>query len=131
MLYCLIKQHVNHDSVAAEYIAKGYVLSDHILQQAIEIDSGYYFHSFVSHSLNFYLAKQGISKRFLDFFRGVDKSVGEKALGPDQTVSQKLQATVGSAAQRAKAVDEQKGYSKIAQDVRIGSSRYSNLHSQI
>ncbi|KJA21141.1 hypothetical protein HYPSUDRAFT_55611 [Hypholoma sublateritium FD-334 SS-4] len=85
--------------IAAEYIAKGYVLSDHILQQAIEIDN-----------------KQGISKRFLDFFRGVDKSVGEKALGPDQTVSQKLQATVGNAAQRARAVDEERGFSKTAQD---------------
>jgi len=85
--------------IAAEYIAKGYVLSDHILQRAIEIDN-----------------KQGISKRFLDFFRSIDKSVGEKALGPDQTLSNKLQATVGDATQRAKALDEEKGFSKIAQD---------------
>jgi len=85
--------------IAAEYIAKGYVLSDHILQQAIEIDN-----------------KQGISTRFLDFFRGVDKSIGEKALGPDQTISQKLQTTVDNAAQRAKTVDEEKGFSKVAQD---------------
>lgn len=46
--------------------------------------------------------------------------MGERALGPDQTVSQKLQATVGNAAQRARAVDEEKGFSKTAQDVRIG-----------
>jgi hypothetical protein len=85
--------------IAAEYIAKGYVLSDHILQRAIEIDN-----------------KQGISKRFLDFFRGVDKSVGERALGPDQTLSHKLQTTVDDATQRAKVIDEEKGFSKLAQD---------------
>lgn len=45
--------------------------------------------------------------------------MGEKALGPDQTISNKLQTTVDTAAQRAKAVDEEKGYSKIAFDVRF------------
>jgi len=61
--------------------------------------------------------KQGISKRFLDYFQSLDKSVGERALGPEQTISGKLQSTVASASQQAKAVDEKKGYSKIAQDV--------------
>jgi len=85
--------------IAAEYLAKGYNLSDHILQRAIEIDN-----------------ERGISKRFLSYIQGLDKTVGEKALGPDQTLSSKLQATVDQATQQVRAVDEQKGYSKIAQD---------------
>jgi len=85
--------------IAAEYLAKGYGLSDHILQRAIEIDN-----------------ERGISKRFLSYIQGLDKTVGEKALGPDQTLSSKLQATVGQATQQARAVDEQRGYSKIAND---------------
>ncbi|KAF8967097.1 hypothetical protein BDZ97DRAFT_1917048 [Flammula alnicola] len=85
--------------IAAEYLAKGYKLSDQILQRAIEIDS-----------------KQGISKRFLAYFHTLDKSVGERALGPDQTISAKVQTTVDHAAQQARALDEQKGYSKIAHD---------------
>ncbi|KAG2115463.1 hypothetical protein DEU56DRAFT_933002 [Suillus clintonianus] len=85
--------------IAAEYLAKGYKLSDHILQRAIEIDN-----------------KQGISKRFLDYMRGLDTSVGQKALGPDQTVSGKLQSTIRGAQTRAKTIDDQKGYSKIAHE---------------
>ncbi|KIK03316.1 hypothetical protein K443DRAFT_676798 [Laccaria amethystina LaAM-08-1] len=85
--------------IAAEYLAKGYALSDHILQRAIDIDQ-----------------KQGISKRFLSYFQSLDKSVGERALGPDQTILGKLQSTVASASEQARAVDEQKGYSKTAQD---------------
>ncbi|KAJ3502875.1 hypothetical protein NLJ89_g8694 [Agrocybe chaxingu] len=85
--------------IAAEYLAKGYVLSEQILHRAIEIDT-----------------KQGISKRFLDYFHSLDKSVGERALGHDQTVSGKVQATVDHATQQARAVDEQKGYTKIAHD---------------
>jgi hypothetical protein len=61
--------------------------------------------------------KQGISKRFLSYFQSLDKSVGERALGPDQTILGKLQSTVASASEQARAVDEQKGYSKTAQDV--------------
>ncbi|KAH9480553.1 Protein vip1 [Psilocybe cubensis] len=85
--------------IAAEYLARGYKLSDHILQRAIEIDE-----------------KQGISSNFLNYFHSLDKSVGERALGPDQTVTAKLQATVDSAAQQARAVDEQRGISKAAHD---------------
>ncbi|KAF9485892.1 hypothetical protein BDN70DRAFT_823224 [Pholiota conissans] len=85
--------------IAAEYLAKGYELSDHILQRAIEIDS-----------------ERGISKRFLTYIQNLDKTVGEKTLGPDQTLSAKLQTTVDQATQHARAVDEQKGFSKIAQD---------------
>jgi len=85
--------------IAAEYIAKGYKLSDSILQQAIDMDK-----------------KHGISQRFLQYFQSVDKTIGERALGPQQTVSAKVQATVEQATQQARAVDQQKGYSKIATD---------------
>ncbi|KAF8806089.1 hypothetical protein BYT27DRAFT_7257512 [Phlegmacium glaucopus] len=79
--------------IAAEYLAKGYVLSDQILQRAIEIDN-----------------KKGISKRFLMYFQSLDKSVGERTLGPDQTLSGKLQSTID------KATQQDKGYFKTAHD---------------
>jgi len=85
--------------IAAEYLAKGYKLSDQILERAIEMDN-----------------KQGISKRFLSYFHSLDKSVGERALGPDQTISAKVLGTVDSATTQARAMDEQKGFSKIAHD---------------
>ena len=65
------------------------------------------------------LDKQGISKRFLGSFQNLDKSVGERALGPDQTISGKLQSTVGKAVQHAKSADEEKGYLKTVQDVSL------------
>ncbi|KAG9315530.1 hypothetical protein JVU11DRAFT_3149 [Chiua virens] len=83
--------------IAAEYLAKGYKLSDHILQRAIEIDN-----------------KQGISKKFLAYMSGLDKSVGQRALGPDQTVSGKVHTTLKEAHTRVKSIDEQKGYTKSA-----------------
>jgi hypothetical protein len=61
--------------------------------------------------------KQGISKRFLSYFHSLDKSVGERALGRDQTISGKLQSTVGKAVHRAKTADEEKGYLKTVHDV--------------
>ncbi|KAL4070030.1 hypothetical protein V8B97DRAFT_1967714 [Scleroderma yunnanense] len=85
--------------IAAEYLAKGYQLHDHILQRAIEIDN-----------------KQGISKKFLSYIHGLDKSIGQHALGPDQTISGKVQSTFYQARDRAKSVDEQKGISKIAHE---------------
>lgn len=85
--------------IAAEYLAKGYVLHESILQRAIEIDN-----------------KQGISKRFLNYMQGLDSSVGARALGPDKTVSGKLQEHLATATQTAKSMDEQKGYSKTATD---------------
>ena len=63
------------------------------------------------------IGKQGISKRFLSYFHNLDKSVGERTLGPDQTISGKLQSTVGKAVQQARSVDEEKGYLKTVQDV--------------
>ncbi|ETW82006.1 hypothetical protein HETIRDRAFT_418015 [Heterobasidion irregulare TC 32-1] len=85
--------------IAAEYLAKGYTLSDHILQRAIHIDN-----------------EKGISKRFLNYFQSVDTSLGAKALGPDQTISGKVTSTLQNATQQARAVDEQKGISKSATD---------------
>jgi hypothetical protein len=85
--------------IAAEYLAKGYKLSDSILQRAIHLD-----------------AEKGISKRFLNYFQSLDSSIGAKALGPEQTLSGKVTSTVQTATQHAKTVDEQKGYSKVAGD---------------
>lgn len=63
------------------------------------------------------LDKQGISSRFLSYFHSLDKSVGERALGPDQTISGKLQSTVDKAVQQARTADGEKGYLKAVQDV--------------
>ncbi|KAI9443064.1 hypothetical protein H4582DRAFT_1152301 [Lactarius indigo] len=85
--------------IAAEYLAKGYKLSDSILQRAIQLDN-----------------EKGISTRFLNYFQSLDVSIGAKALGPDQTLSGKVTSTFQTATQRAKTVDEQKGYTKVAGD---------------
>ncbi|KAH7913433.1 hypothetical protein BJ138DRAFT_1171333 [Hygrophoropsis aurantiaca] len=85
--------------IAAEYLAKGYKLSDHILNRAIELDN-----------------KQGISKRFVSYMQGLDASVGQRALGPQQTISSKVQSTLKDAHARAMSVDQEKGYSKVAHE---------------
>jgi len=85
--------------IAAEYIAKGYVLSDQVLHHAIELDN-----------------KHGISKTFLTYFHSVDTTVGQKTLGPDQTISGKVQEGISVGIGHAKTIDEQKGISKRAGD---------------
>ncbi|KAK7056619.1 hypothetical protein VNI00_002336 [Paramarasmius palmivorus] len=85
--------------IAAEYLAKGYKLSDNILQRAIELDQ-----------------KRGISNRFLSYIQSLDTSLGARALGPEKTISGKVQETVNAATQQAKTIDEQKGISKTAGD---------------
>ncbi|EIW59646.1 uncharacterized protein TRAVEDRAFT_46948 [Trametes versicolor FP-101664 SS1] len=85
--------------IAAEYLAKGYTLSDQILQRAIELDQ-----------------QRGISTRFLSYIQGLDTTIGAKTLGPEKTISGKVQETLASATQQAKAVDEQKGITKTAGD---------------
>jgi hypothetical protein len=65
------------------------------------------------------VGKQGISKRFLDYFHSIDTSIGARTLGPEQTISGKVQSTVTAATQQAKAVDEHRGLSKTAHDVGI------------
>ncbi|KAG8691557.1 hypothetical protein FRC11_001236 [Ceratobasidium sp. 423] len=117
-------------AIAAEYLARGYKLSDNILQKAIDMDK-----------------KQGISQRFLNYLRSLDKTLGERLFGHKEpanaageqdkekgaagetseagaaagvarhpTVSGKAQETVTEIRERAKAIDEQKGYSKQASD---------------
>ncbi|KAG8959129.1 hypothetical protein FRC03_008420 [Tulasnella sp. 419] len=73
--------------IVAEYLAKGYVLSDSILHRAIEMDK-----------------KQGISTRFLAYIRNLDAQLGKKVAGqPEEgTLSEKVQS-------RAKTLDEQHG----------------------
>jgi len=85
--------------IAAEYLARGYTLSDTVLQRAIEIDN-----------------KQGISKRFLAYMSSLDASIGARTLGPDQTISGRVQSTLNSASQQARSVDEHRGISKTAND---------------
>ncbi|KAI0930748.1 hypothetical protein AcV7_004848 [Taiwanofungus camphoratus] len=85
--------------VAAEYIARGYELSDHVLRRAIEMDQ-----------------KHGISTRFIAYMQSLDTKLGEKALGPEKTISGKVQETLTNAHQQARTIDEQKGYSKQATD---------------
>jgi hypothetical protein len=63
--------------------------------------------------------KQGISTRFLTYMKQFDKAAGSRALGPDKTLSGKVQETLSQATSQARSVDEQKGYTKIAHDVCI------------
>jgi len=83
--------------IAAEYLAKGYDLTDTIMDRAIKMDQTH-----------------GISNTFLSYFQNLDKTAGHHVLGPNQTITGKVQATIGAAAQHARGVDEQRGYSKIA-----------------
>ncbi|KAH8077250.1 hypothetical protein BXZ70DRAFT_1073973 [Cristinia sonorae] len=83
--------------IAAEYLAKGYVLSDQILERAISLDN-----------------EKGISKKFLSYIQSLDTTLGEKTLGKDQTISAKVQETLNQATAQAKGIDEQKGISKNA-----------------
>lgn len=111
--------------IAAEYLAKGYALSDQILQRAIELDK-----------------QRGISRRFMGYIQQLDSTLGQKAVGPEQTlsgavsgkvsqtfsstlssgvttkVSQTFSQTLTQARERAKSIDEQAGISSRAGDVR-------------
>ena len=118
--------------VAAEYLAKGYILSDHILQRAIEMDSeSILFTFYPSPNISKLLRdKQGISKRFLSYFHNLDKSVGERALGHDQTISGKIQSTVGKAVQHAKTADKEKGYLKMVHDVSFSFYTFKLLRNE-
>ncbi|KAF9454830.1 hypothetical protein P691DRAFT_691910 [Macrolepiota fuliginosa MF-IS2] len=86
-------------AIAAEYLAKGYTLSEQILERAIDIDR-----------------KQGISSRFLQYFHQFDEGLGKRAFGPEQKVTATVQAKVDERIKHAKAIGEEKGYSKIAHD---------------
>lgn len=67
----------------------------------------------------FYVDKQGISKRFVSYFQSLDSSLGSRVVGPEKTISGKVQDTLTGAQAKAKEVDEQKGFSKTATDVRF------------
>jgi len=85
--------------IAAEYIAKGYTLSDQILTCAIELDN-----------------QHGISKTFLTYFQSIDTTVGQRALGPDRTISGKVNEGVSAGLSRARTIDQQQGITKKAGD---------------
>ena len=61
--------------------------------------------------------KQGISKRFVDYFHSIDSTLGQKALGPDQTISGKVQSSVSDGISQARSFNEQKGVTKRVGDV--------------
>ncbi|KXN88136.1 Protein vip1 [Leucoagaricus sp. SymC.cos] len=84
-------------AIAAEYLAKGYSLSDKVLEHAIEMDR-----------------RQGISAKFLQYVHQIDERLGQRAFGPDQKVSTAVQSKVDEQIKQAKAIDEAKGFSKIA-----------------
>ncbi|KAF5361016.1 hypothetical protein D9756_004837 [Leucocoprinus leucothites] len=84
-------------AIAAEYIAKGYSLSDKILERAIEMDR-----------------KQGISAKFLQYFHQLDEGLGKRAFGPDAKVTTAVQSKVDEQIKQAKAIDEAKGFSRVA-----------------
>lgn len=83
--------------IVAEYLAHGYILSDHIVQRAIEMDR-----------------KQGISTKFLEYVQNLDHKVGEKVVGPEQTVSGKLNEHLQTAVHKAQEVDQNRGISQKA-----------------
>ena len=56
---------------------------------------------------------------------------GAKALGPEKTISGKLQETLTSATQQARAVDEQRGISKTATDVRFSYCTFAPAHPKL
>lgn len=63
------------------------------------------------------IEKQGISKRFLDYIHSIDSTLGQKALGPDQTISGKVQSSVSGGISQARSFNEQKGVTKKVGDV--------------
>ncbi|KZT60259.1 hypothetical protein CALCODRAFT_480783 [Calocera cornea HHB12733] len=85
--------------IAAEYLAKGYILSDQILQRAIDIDS-----------------KQGISSRFLAYIKSLDQGLGERLVGHEKTISGQLNTYVEAGTAKAREVDEKHALSKQAGD---------------
>ncbi|TFK48622.1 hypothetical protein OE88DRAFT_1810070 [Heliocybe sulcata] len=91
------QEHKPRAGIVAEYLARGYTLSDGVLQRAIEMDT-----------------QKGISKRFLAYFNSLDQTLGAKTLGENQTITGKVQSAVAAATQQAKTVDEQKGISRSA-----------------
>lgn len=107
-------------TVAAEYIAAGYTFSDPIIQRFIDLDSEFdspcTIESRVHNSVH--VEKHGISSRFTSWFDSINTTVGSKVLGPDQTVTGGVSSALGGVSNKARSIDEQKGISKTANDVR-------------
>lgn len=102
-------------AIVAEYLAHGYVLGDHIVQRAIDFDQ-----------------KQGISSRFLNFFNGIDHTVGSKVVGENQTVSGKLNEHAHTVLAKTKEVDQNRGVSARFNDYyskAIGTGVGQRVHS--
>ncbi len=106
--------------IAAEYLAKGYRLSDHVLQREPP-DSSPFSSPFPVSGIymKWFCAllgaididkKQGISHKFLSYIQQFDQKVGQRALGPEQTISGKVTATV-------KDLDEKNKLTQTANDV--------------
>jgi len=98
-------------AIVAEYIAKGYVLSDQVLQKAIDLDQ-----------------KQGISARFMAWWHSFDHAVGSKVApaGAEQpTLSSTVTGHVNTGLGKAREIDQQKGISNKATEyyqVALGST---------
>jgi hypothetical protein len=109
--------------IVAELLAKGYVLSEHILHKAIEVDQkqvrdipwpSNLFQELWTIIDIFHF--QGISARFLNYIKGLDKTLGQKISGPETTVSDKAKSVLAQGQARAKTIDEQHGITKQAGD---------------
>jgi RNA recognition motif-containing protein len=98
-------------AIVAEYLAKGYVLSDQVLQKAIDLDQ-----------------KQGISARFMAWWHSFDHAVGAKVApaGTEQpTLSSTVTGHVNTGLGKAREIDQQRGISNKATEyyqVALGSS---------
>ncbi|KAK4687666.1 hypothetical protein P7C73_g2451, partial [Tremellales sp. Uapishka_1] len=86
-------------AIAAEYLAHGYTIGDHIIQKAIDLDH-----------------KQGISAKFLTFFNSLDQQAGAKLVGENQTVSGKIGEQASAVVAKTKEVDQNRGVSARFQD---------------
>lgn len=76
--------------------------------------------------------KQGISSRFLNFFNGLDHTVGSKVVGENQTVSGKITETAQSALAKTKEVDQNRGVSARVNEYytkAIGTGVGQKVHS--
>jgi len=54
----------------------------------------------------------------MSYFHSIDSTLGQKALGPDQTISGKVQSSVNDGINQARSFNEQKGVTKKVGDVR-------------
>ena len=59
---------------------------------------------------------QGISTRFLNYIKGLDKTLGQKIGDPETTVSDKAKSVLAQGQAQAKSIDEQHGITKQAGD---------------